>query len=177
MPSAVANGGPSRKDTARMKTISVPALLISAAALALAQDAPVDWKTLASEFSEDAAAAQSKYQGRMITVTGPVSAIAAGDMTTESDPAVAVTLSTDDGPGPDVKCLFENDDLQPNQQLYVPGDNSEVVLRTTDQIGNVTASQPFIQTGQQLVVAGSFFAFDAGDIVIRHARLVPAAAP
>ena len=159
-----------------MKTSTLLALL-SLTALATAQDAtPVDWKMLATEFSEDAAAAQAKYQGKMITVTGPVSAIAQGDMTTESDPAVAVTLSTADGPGPDVKCLFENDDLQPNQQLYVPGDNSEVVLRTTDGAGNVTASAPFVQNGQTVVVSGSFFGFDAGDIVLRHARLLPAAA-
>ena len=160
-----------------MKTLSIPVLLILVAVNAVAQDAPVDWKTFASEFAQDAAAAQAKYQGRMITVSGPVSAIAQGDMTTESDPAVAVTLSAEDGPGPDVKGLFENDDLQPNQQLYVPGDNSEVILRTTDQVGNVTASQPFIQSGQQITVSGSFFGFDAGDIVIRHARLVPAATP
>jgi hypothetical protein len=98
-------------------------------------------------------------------------------MTTESDPAVAVTLSTPDGPGPDVKCLFENEDLQPNQQLYVPGDNSEVLLRTTDGIGNVTGSQPFIQSGQEVTVSGSFFGYVAGEIVIRHARLVAGTAP
>lgn len=160
-----------------MKTFPLLVLLLAAAGSAAAQDAPVDWKTLASEFTEDAAAAQAKYQGRTITVTGPVSAIAAGDMTTESDPAVAVTLSTPDGPGPDVKLLFENEDLQPNQQLYVPGDNSEVLLRTTDGIGNVTGSQPFIQSGQQITVSGSFFGYVAGEIVIRHARLAGGAAP
>jgi hypothetical protein len=160
-----------------MKTNPLLVLLFMAATSALAQDAPIDWKTLATEFTEDAAAAQAKYQGRTITVTGPVSAIAAGDMTTESDPAVAVTLSTPDGPGPDVKCLFENEDLQPNQQLYVPGDNSEVLLRTTDGIGNVTGSQPFIQSGQEVTVSGSFFGYVAGEIVIRHARLAGGTAP
>lgn len=153
-----------------------PVLSLLLVATVLAQDAPVDWRTLATEFTEDAAAAQAKYQGQMITVTGPVSAIAAGDMTTESDPAVAVTLSTPDGPGPDVKCLFENEDLEPNQQLYVPGDNSEVVLRTTDGIGNVTGSQPFIQSGQAVTISGSFFGYVAGEIVIRHARLSGGAA-
>jgi hypothetical protein len=160
-----------------MKTFPLLVLLLASAGSAAAQDAPVDWKTLATEFTEDAAAAQAKYQGRTITVTGPVSAIAAGDMTTESDPAVAVTLSTPDGPGPDVKCLFENEDLEPNRQLYVPGDNSEVLLRTTDGTGNVTGSQPFIQSGQDITVTGSFFGYVAGEIVVRHARLVPAAAP
>lgn len=159
------------------KTIPLLALLITAVASAMAQEAPVDWKTIASEFTQDAAAAQAKYQGRMITVTGPVSAIAAGDMTTESDPAVAVTLSAPDGPGPDVKCLFENEDLEPNQQLYVPGDNSEVLLRTTDGAGNVTGSQPLIEAGQEVTVSGSFFGYVAGDIVIRHARLATTAAP
>jgi hypothetical protein len=158
-----------------MKT-SILLALLSLTVGAAAQETPVDWKILATEFSEDAAAAQTKYQGQMITVTGPVSAIAQGDMTTESAPAVAVTLSTADGPGPDVKCLFETEDLQPNQQLYVPGDNSEVLMRTTDTTGNVTGSAPFVQTGQDIVVSGSFFGFDAGDIVIRHARLLPAAA-
>ena len=175
MPSDVANAGRGAENVPIMKTSTLLALF-SLAATAAAQQAPVDWKTLATEFSEDAAAAQAKYEGQMITVTGPVSAIAQGDMTTESDPAVAVTLSAADGPGPDVKCLFENDDLQPNQQLYVPGDNSEVILRSTDTTGNVTGSAPFIQTGQSIVVSGSFFGFDAGDIVLRHARLLPAAA-
>jgi hypothetical protein len=136
-----------------------------------AQPEPVDWKTLATEFSEDAAAAQAKYQGQSLTVTGPVSSIAAGDMTTESDPAVAVILSTPDGPGPDVKCLFENEDLEPNQQLSVPADNSEVLLRTTDAIGNVTSSKPLITIGQQITVSGTFYGYDAGDIVLRHVRL------
>lgn len=136
-----------------------------------AQQETVDWKTLATEFSEDSAAAQAKYQGQSLTVSGPVSAIAAGDMTTESDPAVAVTLSTADGPGPDVKCLFENEDLEPNQQLSVPADNSEVLLRTTDAIGNVTSSKPLITLGQQITVSGTFYEYDAGDIVLRHVRL------
>ena len=160
-----------------MKTLPLLAFVFAALGTAMAQDAPVDWKTIASEFTEDAAAAQAKYQGRMITVTGPVSAIAAGDMTTESDPAVAVTLSTADGPGPEVKCLFENEDLEPNKQLYVPGDNSEVLLRTTDGAGNVTGSQPMIEAGQEVTVSGSFFGYVAGDIVIRHARLAAPAAP
>jgi hypothetical protein len=137
----------------------------------LAQEGAVDWKTLATEFSEDAAAAQAKYEGRMITVTGPVAAIAQGDMTLESAPSVAVTLSAADGPGPDVKCLFEPEDLEPNQQLFVPGDNSEVILRTTDGAGNVTGSKPLVQTGQSLTVSGSYVNFDAGDIVLRHCRL------
>ena len=159
-----------------MKHIPLCALLALAAS-AFGQDSPVDWRVLATEFSQDEAAAQAKYQGRMITVTGPVSAIAQGDMTTESTPAVAVTLSTEDGPGPDVKCLFENEDLEPNQQLYVPGDNSEVILRTTDAIGNVTGSRPMVGVGQEITVSGSFFGFDAGDIILRHARLAGQSAP
>lgn len=159
------------------KTMFPLAVFAAVLGTATAQDAAVDWKTIASEFTEDAAAAQAKYQGRMLTVSGPVSAIAAGDMTTESDPAVAVTLSAPDGPGPDVKCLFENEDLEPNRQLYVPGDNSEVLLRTTDGTGNVTGSRPLIEAGQQVTVSGSFFGYVAGDIVIRHARLAGPAAP
>jgi hypothetical protein len=112
----------------------------------------------------------------MITVSGPVSSIAEGDMTTESAPAVAVILSTADGPGPDVKCLFENEDLEPNTQLAVTDDASEVLIRTVDQVGNETGSRPFIQAGQQITVSGSYLEFDAGDIVLRHCRLVGAPA-
>jgi hypothetical protein len=92
-------------------------------------------------------------------------------MTTESTPAVAVILSTQDGPGPDVKCLFENEDLEPNTQLAVTDDASEVLIRTVDQVGNETGSRPFLQSGQQITVSGSFFEFDAGDIVLRHCRM------
>ena len=149
-------------------------LLAAAAALfvssALAQDAPIDWRTIATEFSQDQAAAETKYAGKMLTVTGPVSAIAGGDDTLDN-PSVAVTLSTQDGPGPDVKCLFENEDLEPNTQLYVPDDGSEVQIRTVDQVGNETGSRPLIQTGQQITVTGSYVEFDAGDIVLRHCRL------
>ncbi|MFM8718886.1 MAG: OB-fold protein, partial [Chthoniobacterales bacterium] len=113
------------------------------ASSALAQDAPIDWRTLATEFSQDQAAAEAKYQGKMLTVTGPVSGIAAGDDTLDN-PSVAVTLSTQDGPGPDVKCLFENEDLEPNTQLYVPDDGSEVQIRTVDQVGNETGSKPLV---------------------------------
>ena len=149
-------------------------LLAAAAALfvssALAQDAPIDWRTIATEFSQDQAAAETKYAGKMLTVTGPVSAIAGGDDTLDN-PSVAVTLSTQDGPGPDVKCLFENEDLEPNTQLYVPDDGSEVQVRTVDQVGNETGSRPLIETGQQITVTGSYVEFDAGDIVLRHCRL------
>ncbi|MBJ7259824.1 MAG: hypothetical protein JHD33_09830 [Chthoniobacterales bacterium] len=146
-------------------------LLLISVALCFAQDAaPVDWRTIATEFSQDEAAAEAKYQGKMLTVTGPVSAIAGGDMTLDS-PSVAVTLSAQGGPGPDVKCLFENEDLEPNTQLYVPDDGSEVQLRTVDQAGNETASRPFIQTGQQITVSGAYAEFDAGDVVLRHCRL------
>lgn len=170
MPCAVANGR-AKADSSAMRIF--PAVLLSAllASPVSAQDAPIDWRTIATEFSQDQAAAEAKYAGKMITVTGPVSSIAGGDMTTESTPAVAVILSTQDGPGPDVKCLFENEDLEPNTQLAVTGDASEVLIRTVDQVGNETGSRPFIQNGQQITVSGSFFEFDAGDIVLRHCRL------
>jgi len=145
-------------------------LFVSISSLLAQDSAPVDWRTIATEFSQDQAAAEAKYQGKMITVTGPVSAIAGGDMTVD-DPSVAVTLSTQDGPGPDVKCLFENEDLEPNTQLYVPDDGSEVQLRNVDQVGNETGSRPWIQTGQQITVTGSFMDYEAGDIVLRHCRL------
>jgi len=159
-----------------MKTFSLTLVVALSVSSALAQDAPIDWRTIATEFSQDQAAAETKYQGRMITVSGPVSSIAEGDMTTESTAAVAVILSTQDGPGPDVKCLFENGDLEPNTQLAVSDDASEVLIRTVDQIGNETGSKPFIQTGQQITVSGSYLEFDAGDIVLRHCRLVGAPA-
>jgi hypothetical protein len=159
-----------------MKTFSLTLVVALSVSSALAQDAPIDWRTIATEFSQDQAAAETKYQSRMITVSGPVSSIAEGDMTTESTPAVAVILSTQDGPGPDVKCLFENGDLEPNTQLAVSDDASEVLIRTVDQIGNETGSKPFIQTGQQITVSGSYLEFDAGDIVLRHCRLVGAPA-
>jgi hypothetical protein len=158
-----------------MKTLALTLVAAFSVASALAQDAAIDWRTIATEFSQDQAAAEAKYQGRMITVSGPVSAIAEGDMTVD-DPSVAVTLSTQDGPGPDVKCLFENEDLEPNTQLDVPDDGSEVIIRTVDQIGNVTGSRPFIQSGQHITVSGSYVEFDAGDIVLRHCRLAGAPA-
>ena len=158
-----------------MKTLALALVAAFSIASALAQDAAIDWRTIATEFSQDQAAAEAKYQGRMITVSGPVSAIAEGDMTVD-DPSIAVTLSTQDGPGPDVKCLFENEDLEPNTQLDVPDDGSEVIIRTVDQIGNVTGSRPFIQSGQQITVSGSYVEFDAGDIVLRHSRLAGAPA-
>ncbi len=153
------------------QVFAVVAVLLCSATLALAQEPSVDWKTLAAEFSQDAATAEAKYQGKMLTVTGPVSAIAAGDMTVD-DPSVAVTFSSSDGPGTVVKCLFENED-QPNRtELYVPGDGSEVILRKRDSAGNVLSSQPLIQTGQQIVVTGSFMGYQAGSIVLQHCRLV-----
>lgn len=123
------------------------------------------------EFSQDQAAAEAKYQGKMITVTGPVATIAQGDMTTDN-PAVAVSLSTTDGPGPDVKCLFQQEDFGMNTELYVPDDGSEAILRKRDSAGNLVSSSPWMQTGQQVTVAGSFLSFDAGDIVLQHCRVV-----
>jgi len=158
-----------------MKAIPFCIFLFLAAHLATGQTTPVDWQTLAAEFSQDEAAASTKYQGQILTVTGPVSAIAQGDMTTDN-PAVAVTLSTSAGPGPDVKCLFQNEDLAQNTEIYVPDDGSEAILRKRDAIGNVVSSEPLVQTGQQVVVTGSFLEFDAGDIVLQHCRLAGGAA-
>ncbi len=135
-----------------------------------AQDAPVDWKTLATEFSKNEAAAQAKYQGKMLTVVGPVSSIAGGDMTLD-DPSVAVMLSTTDGPGPDVKCLFEPEDLEPNTEIHITGDNSEAQLRNLSPSGELLSSRPMMQIGQALTVAGTFLGYQAGDIVLRHCRL------
>jgi hypothetical protein len=151
-------------------TFTVVFAFFMSVSLLFAQDSPLDWKTLATEFSQDAAAAQAKYQGKMIVVTGPVSAIAAGDMTVD-DPSVAVTLSTDDGPGSVVKCLFENEDQSSRTELYVPGDNSEVIQRKRDAAGNVLSSEPLIQTGQVIAVSGSFLGYQAGNIVLQHCRI------
>lgn len=160
-----------------MKILLFSLVVVALSVLPLrAQDGPVDWKTLATEFSQDAAAAQAKYQGQMLTVSGPVSSIASGDMTTDN-PAVAVTLSTPDGPGPDLKCLFQNEDLAVNSELYVPDDGSEAILRKRDSAGNVISSEPVVQTGEQIVVTGSFLSFDAGDIVLQHCKLAGGASP
>ncbi len=175
MPSAVANGPRGGKNDA----MKAPAFSLLMTALFLsvapAQEGPVDWKTLATEFSEDSAAAETKYQGKLVTVSGPVSAITQGDMTTDN-PAVAVQLSTPDGPGPDVKCLFQNEDLPVNTEIYVPDDGSEAILRKRDAIGNVVSSEPMVQSGQQIKVTGSFLSFDAGDIVLQHCRMAGGAA-
>jgi type II secretory pathway pseudopilin PulG len=160
-----------------MKTPLFPTLLfmLATATLLRAQGA-VDWQTLAQEFAQDAAAAQAKYQGQMLTVTGPVASVAQGDMTTDS-PSVAVKLSTPDGPGPDVKCLFESEDLAQNTEIYVPDDGSEAILRKRDSAGNLISSEPLVQTGQQVTISGSFLGYQAGDIVLQHCRLAAGATP
>lgn len=155
-----------------MKTLMVSLLVaFLAVGTAFAQESTtVDWKTLATEFSEDAAAAQAKYQDKMLTVSGPVSAVAGGDMTV-NNPSVAVTLSTPDGPGTDVKCLFENEDFEPNTEIHVSDEGGNAQLIKRDSAGNITSSQPIFETGQQIVVTGSFLQFSAGDVVLRHCRL------
>lgn len=155
----------------KLRVLSAMAGLILSTSGLLAQQAPVDWKTLATEFSQDAAAAEAKYQGKMITVTGPVSAIEAGDMTVDN-PSVAVTLSTTDDPGYVVKCLLENEDESNRTELYVPDDGSEVIQRKRDASGNVLSSRSLIQTGQTVVCIGSFLGYQAGSVVLQHCRLV-----
>jgi hypothetical protein len=160
-----------------MKTLHLSlTALLAASSLALAQTPAVDWKTVATEFAEDAAAAQAKYQDQALTVTGPVSAIAAGDMTV-GNPSVAVTLSAENGPAADVKCLFENMDLEPNTEIQVPDDGSEALLIKRDSAGNITSSSPIFTVGQQVTVTGDYIDFSAGDVVLRHCRLAGATAP
>ena len=151
-----------------MKIPSI-ALLALAPVAALAQDAPIDWKTLAAEFAKDSAAAETKYQGKMLTVTGPVSAVSSGDTDT---PSVQVTLSDASGPGPDVKCSFDPADREPNTELYVGDGSNEVLLRRRDETGRLLESKPFAEIGQQFTVRGTFSDFDAGDIIISHARKI-----
>lgn len=153
-----------------LSALAAACIALSFPVLARAQSAPVDWKTLATEFSKNETAASAKYQGQMLAVSGPVSAIAAGDITLE-DPSVAVTLSTPDGPGPDVKCLFEQQDLEPNTEIQVSGDKSEVLLRKMSPAGEVLRSKPMVQVGQSVTLTGTFLGFQAGDIVFRHCRL------
>ena len=162
-----------------MKLPAILSVLGLSLATLLAQNAPVDWQTLATEFSKDSVAATQKYQDTMITVTGPVSQIAGGDMTVDQ-PSVAVTLSKPDGPGPDVKCLFEPEDLEPGMEIHVNGDGSEAILRRKDEspvaqrldmAGEVVSSQSFVMTGQQVTVTGAFLGYEAGDIVLRHCKL------
>lgn len=160
-----------------MKTLRLSAaLLIAAACTSLAQTPAVDWKTIASEFAEDAAAGQAKYQDQAVTVTGPVSAIAAGDMTV-GNPSVAVTLSAENGPAASVKCLFENMDLEPNTEIQVPDDAGEALLIKRDSAGNITSSAPIFTVGQQVTVTGDYIDFAAGDVVLRHCRLAGGSAP
>lgn len=154
-----------------MKKSSIAFAVLSLLASPLwAQQTPVDWKTLATEFAQNLEAATAKYQGKLISVTGPVASIAAGDMTVD-DPSVAVTLSSADGPGPDVKCLFQNEDLPVGTEIYVTGDGSEAILRKMDSGGNLTSSQPLADVGQQIVVTGSFLGYEGGDIILQHCRL------
>jgi hypothetical protein len=154
-----------------MKRTLILAVVCVFPSLLFAQEGPIDWKTIATEFSQDAAAAQAKYQDKIITVTGPVSTVANGDMTLD-DPCLAVTISSESGPGADVKCLFENSDLPEKAEYGMPDDGSEVVLRKRDATGNVISTRPFVQSGQDITVTGSYVNFDAGDIVLRHCRLV-----
>ncbi len=168
-------------EAAIMNLMKIPYLLtllfmLATSMLLRAQGGAVDWQTLAEEFAQDAAAAQAKYQGQMLTVTGPVSSIAQGDMTTDS-PSVAIKLATPDGPGPEVKCLFESEDLAQNTEIYVPDDGSEAILRKRDTAGNLISSEPFVQTGQQVNITGSFLGYQAGDIVFQHCRLAAGATP
>jgi hypothetical protein len=155
-----------------MNKFLFPALALMAIfpSLSWSQDNAVDWRVLATEFSQDQAAAEAKYQGQMLTVTGPVATIAQGDMTTDN-PAVAISLSTADGPGPDVKCLFVQENFGLNTELYVPDDGSEAIVRKRDQAGNLVSSAPWVQIGQQVTITGTFLGFDAGDIVIENCRL------
>jgi len=151
-------------------------LLLGGLSVLRAQEGPVEWQVLAGEFAQDAAAAEAKYQGQMLTVTGPVAGVEQGDMTTDS-PSVAVRLSTPGVSGPGIKCLFESEDLAQNTEIYVPDDGSEAILRKRDTAGNLISSEPFVQTGQQVTVTGSFLGFQVGDIVLQHCRLVSAPTP
>lgn len=153
-----------------MKILTVLLLSLIAPLTLCAQSVPLDWQTLAAEFSKDAAAAEAKYQGKMLTVTGPVSAVAQGDMTLDI-PSVAVTLAASNGAAPDVKLLFEPGDLEPNTEIHVTGDNSEALLRRLSPAGKVESSRPLVQIGQQVTATGSFMDYEAGDIILRHARL------
>lgn len=153
-----------------MKTLATLCIALLAPVAARGQDAPVDWATLAAEFTKDLAAAEAKYQDKMLTVTGPVSSIAQGDMTLDN-PSVAVTLSTADGPGSDVKLLFEPEDLEPSTQIQVSGDNSEALIQKLSPEGKVETSRAMIQIGQQVTATGTFIDYQGGDIVLRHAKM------
>lgn len=160
-----------------MRTLHLPvALLCAATSSVFAQTPAVDWTTIATEFADDAAAAQAKYQDQVVTVTGPISAIAAGDMTV-GNPSVAVTLSTENGPAASVKCLFENMDLEPNTEIQVPDEAGEALLIKRDSSGNITSSSPIFGVGQKITVTGDYIDFSAGDVVLRHCRIAGGSAP
>lgn len=167
-----------------MKKALLPLFLLCAALTVHAQDAapsPAALKPLSvsgfvtldeivSDFRNSPDAALQKYGGQQVIVYGRVGQLTSPD---DADGALVVYLQQFNNTTPDVKAIFNMDNIPQHSSIEVSSDGTQATLshrtRRTDEIN---ANHAWISVDERIGIKGGFSGFVAGDIVIKDCRRV-----
>lgn len=160
-----------------------PLLLLATAAVLHAQNPPalaplppdgfVTLQQIVNDFATQPDAALQKYNGMRLLVYGRVGQLEQSD-DSEGNPLTAY-LQIPNNPTPDVKCVFTPADVPAgyqDAQVQISEDGTQASIFHRNFQGNLTRERPFLTTGQNIGVHGTFDNFVAGDIILKDCRRV-----
>jgi len=148
--------------------VNVSAQETPAPALApLPANGAVTLTQIVSDFRTNPQAADQKYGGNRITVTGRVGRVETGG---DGVDLLAVYLQEYENPTPDVKAFFPQDMFPPSSSVEISADNSQAIVLHNNHRGVLTMETPFAVVGQQIGIEGTYEHMQAGNIVLKDSR-------
>ena len=165
-----------------MKTLSITSLIVFATVLAafsqsqlapLAPDGFVTLQQIVQDFANQPDDALQKYNGMRVCVYGRVGRVEQSD-DNDGDP-LAVTMQLPNQTTPDVKAIFDQDDI-PSGVVSISDNDTKATVFHRDWAGNLSNQQSFIVVGENVAIRGTFDNFVAGDIILKNSfKLSPEA--
>lgn len=125
---------------------------------------------LLAEFSEDADAAQAKYEKQRITVVGDVEEVSAPSG--PSREVLCVVLQPEGGGKMSVRGDYTWDDLEGGMDIFLSKDGKEAVLRRRDHRGEVLDEQILYKVGAIAGLRGVVSEFSEDAIVLTSCQRV-----
>lgn len=157
-------------------TVCFPSLLLNAQETApspaglepLPEDGAVTLEQIVSDFRTDPVAADKKYGGNQITVTGRVGDV---ENAMEAGYVLAVYLQEYENTTPDVKCLFARSALPEGATVSVDDTTNQALLTGDGFAGPSDEQQAFVSVDQKVSITGDYDQFIAGNIVLKNCTL------
>jgi len=137
----------------------------------LPPDGFVTLEQIVGDFENQPDVALQKYNGMRICVYGRVGQVTQAD-DSEGDP-LAVYMQLADQTSPDVKAVFDQDDI-PSGVIDVADNDTKATVYHRDWVGNLSQQSSFIVEGDNTAIRGTFDNFVAGDIILKNSfKLAP----